>query len=165
MRAQKRKAMVTLPTPPANKRQCSNTDSETDQPPPTLVATPDKTLTERRGSQGLYSEVDLSSISSASENLSEATSHSFTPCNSMRSLSPTNSTPGGTEVTTTVNVALVARIQFLEAQNNAFRQHYTGFPCHPLCTPSTSKSADKSVDAMRTVSSDAPFSPSELNLS
>ena len=29
MRAQKRKAIVTLPTPPANKRQCSNTDSET----------------------------------------------------------------------------------------------------------------------------------------
>ena len=94
MRAQNRKAIVTLSTPPANKRQCNNTDSETDQPPPTLSATPDKTLAERRGSQGLYSEVDLSCISSASENLSEATSHSFTPCSSMRSLSQTNSTPG-----------------------------------------------------------------------
>ena len=121
-RAQKRKAIVTLPTPPASKKTCSNTESETDQPPTTLVATPDKTLAERRGSQGLYSEVDLSCISSASENLSEATSLSFTPCSSMRSLSPTNSTPGGTDVTTTVNVALVARIQFLEAQNNALRQ-------------------------------------------
>ena len=79
-RAQKRHASLKMCTPPSSKRPCSQTESENEQCPPTLTATPDKTLAKRRGTQTVDSEADVSYISNGSDSLSEATSHSYTPC-------------------------------------------------------------------------------------
>ena len=84
-RAQKREAASVPNTLPNTKEHvpllCQKVTFLPPLPPP-LIATPDKTLAERRGSQRLNSEVDVSCISNTS-----GTSHSSTPC-CMRSLSP-----------------------------------------------------------------------------
>ena len=157
-RAQKREATGTLRTPPASKRSCSSAESGNDQPPPSIIVSPVKTLAERRGSQGLDMELDVSYASSTGANLSDATFCSFTPCSSMHSLSPMlSSTPASADISTTVNVSLVARIQALEAENSGLHQQlsrtgksvfriqqiahddslvslYTGFPSYEVLT-------------------------------
>ena len=120
-RAQKRQASLRMYTPPASKRPCNQTKSESEQYPPPLIATPDKTLAERRGTQTVDSEADVSYISNASDSLSEATSHSYTPCSTRLSSPGMSTTPANTDVSTTVNVSLIARLQFLEAENSKLR--------------------------------------------
>ena len=117
-RAQKREAVSVPNALPNTKRTRTTTESESDLPslPSPLIATPDKTLAERRGSQSLDSEVDVSCISNTS-----GTSHSYTPC-CMRSLSPMISSTPTSDINATVNASLVARIQFLEAENAALHQ-------------------------------------------
>ena len=60
-RAQKRQRTFKICTPATSKTLCSNTES--DQPPPALIATLDKSLAERRGSQNLDFEENVSCIS------------------------------------------------------------------------------------------------------
>ena len=62
----------------------------------------------------------MSYISNASNSLSEM-SHSFTPCSTRLSSPGMSTTPADTDVSTTVNVSLIARIQFLEAENSKLR--------------------------------------------
>ena len=119
-RAQKRQTTFKICTTPTSKKLCSNTESESNQPPPTLIATPDKSLAERRGSQTLDSEENVSYISNESDNLSEQTSHSFT--SSMTWMSSPPGMSASTDVSATVNASLVARIQFLEGENRQLRQ-------------------------------------------
>ena len=121
-RARKRGAASVLNALPNTKKTCTITESESDlpppppPPPPPLIATPDKTLAERRGSQSLDSELDVSCIGNTS-----GTSRSCTPC-CMPSLSPMISPTPTSDFNNTDNASLVARIQFLEAENAALHQ-------------------------------------------
>ena len=79
MHAQKCRASLRMCTPPVSKTPCSQTKSQSEQYPPPFIATPDKTLTDYRGTQTVDSEADVSYISNAIDSLSEAISHSYTP--------------------------------------------------------------------------------------
>ena len=81
-----------------------------------MIATSDKILAERRGSQSLDSELDVSCIGNTS-----GTSRSCTPC-CMPSLSPMISPTPTSDINNTDNASLVARIQFLEAENAAHQK-------------------------------------------
>lgn len=79
---------------------------------------PAKTIAERRG-HSLDAELSVTCTSSGSEYI-DTPSRSCTPSNSLRSYSPM--LQSSTDVSSTVNVALVARIQALELENDRLRQ-------------------------------------------
>ena len=85
-RAQKHGTTSTLCTPPATKKQYSSAESDSEQSheqlPPTLTVSPVKTMAERRGTQDVDVESEVSCASSACDSFSLSSPHSFTPLSS-----------------------------------------------------------------------------------